>query len=257
MQVYKLSCPLRYFVQFSYFGKPFHGWQIQPNAITVQEKMNHVFSTLLNSKINVVGAGRTDTGVHAKDMWAHFETDQELSVPFIKKANSFFQKDIALLNIYKVEDQAHTRFDAISREYEYHINLLKNPFKTDFAWLVRKEPDMDRMQAAADILFDFTDFTSFSKTRTQTKTNNCKILKAQWSQNDEDLIFTIKADRFLRNMVRAIVGTLLEVGHHKISVDRFKEIVELKDRTKAGESAPAHGLFLTKVEYPQNMLNGK
>lgn len=248
---------MRYFVQLSYFGKPYHGWQIQPNAISVQETLNHVFSTLLNERINLVGAGRTDTGVHAKEMWAHFESDKPLPENLIAKANSFLKEAIAIYQIFEVEDNHHTRFDAISREYEYHITLKKDPFLSDFAWHVRKKPDLVKMQEAANTLFDFIDFTSFSRTRTQTKTNNCKILLANWKQDGDRLIFTIKADRFLRNMVRAIVGTLLEIGHDKKSVEDFRDLILAKDRTRAGESAPAHGLFLTKVEYPQNIINGK
>lgn len=257
MQDYKLSGPLRYFVQLSYFGKPYHGWQIQPNAITVQETLNHVFSTLLNENINLVGAGRTDTGVHAKDMWAHFETDAILDTNFIAKANSFLQEPIAIHQIFEVGDNHHTRFDAVSREYEYHITLKKDPFLSDYAWRVRKKPDLKKMNDAANLLFEFVDFTSFSKSKTQTKTNNCKILKAGWEQQGDRLIFTIKADRFLRNMVRAIVGTLLEIGHDKKTIEEFRELILAKDRTRAGESAPAHGLFLTKVDYPQNIINGK
>ncbi len=257
MQDYKLSRPLRYFVQLSYFGKPYHGWQYQPNAISVQETLNHVFSTLLNEKINLVGAGRTDTGVHAKDMWAHFETDKILPENLVAKANSFLKESIAVYQVFKVEDHHHTRFDAISREYEYHISLKKDPFLSDFAWLIRKKPDIDKMQEAANSLFEFIDFTSFSKSKTQTRTNNCKILLANWEQEGDRLIFTIKADRFLRNMVRAIVGTLIEIGQGKINIEDFRQIILAKDRARAGESAPAHGLFLTKVEYPQNIINGK
>lgn len=248
---------MRYFVQLSYFGKPFHGWQIQPNAISVQEKLNHVLSTLLNEKINVVGAGRTDAGVHAKDMWAHFETEKELPTNLLKRANSFLQEPIALHQIFPVADNHHTRFDAISREYEYHITLEKNPFLTDYAWHIRKKPDLKKMQEGAKVLFEFIDFTSFSRSKTQTRTNNCKILLAHWEQVEDRLIFTIKADRFLRNMVRAIVGTLIDIGHGKRSIEDFRELIEAKDRSRAGESAPAHGLFLTKVEYPQNIINGK
>lgn len=248
---------MRYFVQLSYFGKPFHGWQIQPNAITVQETLNEVFSTLLNQKINVIGAGRTDTGVHAREMWAHFDVEKAISDNFKHKANSFLKNSIALQQVFEVEEDSHSRFDALSREYEYHISLNKDPFKADYAWHIHKKPDIDLMQNAADTLFDFEDFSSFSRSKTQTKTNNCKIMKAVWSVEGDHLIFTIKADRFLRNMVRALVGTLLEVGHKKRTIEAFKELILAKDRTKAGESAPAHGLFLTKVEYPQNILNGK
>lgn len=248
---------MRYFIQLSYFGKPFHGWQIQPNALSVQERLNHVFSTLLNENINIVGAGRTDAGVHAKEMWAHFETEKQLPENLMARANSFLQEPIAIYRIFKVEDHHHTRFDALSREYEYHISLKKDPFLTDFAWHIRKKPDLRKMQEAADMLFEFIDFTSFSRSKTQTKTNNCKILLAKWQEKGDKLIFTIKADRFLRNMVRAIVGTLIEIGHGKKEAIDFRRIIAAKDRSEAGESAPAHGLYLTKVEYPQNIINGK
>jgi tRNA pseudouridine38-40 synthase len=242
-------------VQLSYFGKSFHGWQIQPNAISVQETLNQVFSTLLNTDIYFVGAGRTDTGVHAKEMWAHFEYGGELEENLVNRANRFLKEDIAIYHIVAVDERAHTRFDAISREYEYHIALRKNPFESDFSWYLHKRPDVESMMKATEVLFQFHDFTSFSRSNTQTKTNLCKIMKAQWEEKDHKLIFTIKADRFLRNMVRAIVGTLVQIGQGKRSVESFSEIIEAKDRTLAGESAPAKGLFLTKVEYPKNILN--
>lgn len=246
---------MRYFVQLSYFGKPYHGWQIQPNAISVQETLNKVFSTLLNVEIHFVGAGRTDTGVHAKEMWAHFEFEGKLPIDLVHRANRFLDKDIAVYQVVPVDERAHTRFDAIGREYEYHITLRKDPFEHNLNWYLYKKPNLAKMQEAANMLFEFEDFTSFSKSNTQTKTNLCKIMKAEWVEMDSKLIFTIKADRFLRNMVRAIVGTLVQIGQGKRTIEDFRTLVEAKDRTLAGESAPAKGLFLTKVEYPKNILN--
>ena len=248
---------MRYFVQLSYFGKAYHGWQIQPNAISVQETLNHVFSTLLNRQINMVGAGRTDTGVHAKEMWAHFDFEGELPKKFRNRLNSFLKEDIAIQQIIPVGDGYHTRFDALSREYEYHISLVKDPFASDLSWYLYDKPHVEKMQKAANILFEFEDFTSFSRSKTQTKTNLCRIMKAEWREDATKLIFTIKADRFLRNMVRAVVGTLVEVGREKRSIEGFRDLIMAKDRTLAGESAPACGLFLTKVEYPKSIFDVK
>ncbi|HAD98137.1 MAG TPA: tRNA pseudouridine(38-40) synthase TruA [Cryomorphaceae bacterium] len=243
-------------MQLSYFGKPFHGWQIQPNAISVQESLNKAASTILGEDIYTVGAGRTDTGVHARDMWAHFDGG-ELPDNFLHRMNSLLGPHIALRALYPVKDEAHTRFDALSRTYEYHFVFRKNPFLTNYAWLVYPRPELERMKEAADALFRFEDFSSFSRSRTQTMTNNCKIMKVEWEERDDKLIFTIQADRFLRNMVRAIVGTLVEIGQGKREVGDFADIIAARDRKKAGESAPAHGLYLTKVEYPKDIINGQ
>jgi tRNA pseudouridine38-40 synthase len=241
----------RYFVQLSFKGTQYHGWQIQPNAISVQEVIENAFSTLLQEKVEVTGAGRTDTGVHASFFVLHFEVEKEINdlQKMIFSLNSFLPPDIAIQKIWKVPAEAHARFSALSRTYKYYITSVKNPFTIETVYYFRGNPDMQKMNEAAQILFEYNDFTSFSRLHTDVKTNFCKILRAEWTREGDQLIFTIKADRFLRNMVRAIVGTLLEVGKGKISVADFRKIIEKKDRNAAGTSAPAQGLFLTDVEY--------
>ncbi|MCD6355307.1 MAG: tRNA pseudouridine(38-40) synthase TruA [Prolixibacteraceae bacterium] len=242
----------RYFLQLSYKGTHYHGWQFQPNAISVQEVLEKSLSTILREKISVVGAGRTDTGVHASFFVLHFDAQQEnISENFIYKLNSLLPHDIAVQEIKKVRNDFHARFDALSRTYKYYISTSKNPFRTETTFKYTGTLDIEKMNEAAAILFDFEDFTSFSRLHTDVKTNNCKIYRAEWKAENSQLIFTIKADRFLRNMVRAIVGTLLEVGRGKLSVDDFRKIIEKKDRSAAGASAPAHGLFLADIEYPE------
>lgn len=241
---------MRYFIEFAYKGTKYHGWQYQPNAISVQETLNKALSTIFKTTIDVVGAGRTDAGVHAKQMFAHFNLDTEINVPFyIHKLNSFLPKDIAIIDIHKVNDEAHARFDATKRTYEYYINSKKNAFESDDSWYYNNNLNVEEMNKACKILFDYTDFECFSKIHTDVNTFNCKIYEAFWQQKDDKLVFTISADRFLRNMVRAIVGTMVNIGLEKISLEDFKQIIESKDRSKAGFSVPAHGLYLTKVEY--------
>lgn len=245
---------MRYFIELGYNGKHFHGWQIQPDARSVQEVMERTLSTLLREEIKVVGAGRTDTGVHAKKFFAHFDAEKITDLTgFMFRLNSFLPKQIAVYEIFEVHDEAHARFDAIEREYQYYINLRKNPFLKDFAYLVHKKPDVDLMNKAASCLLEYSDFQCFSRSRSDVKTFNCEIRKAVWTEKDDELIFTIIADRFLRNMVRAVVGTLLEVGYHKISIKEFHEVIKSKDRTRAGASAPARGLYLTEIRYPERI----
>lgn len=244
-------------MQLSYFGKPFHGWQIQPNATSVQESLNKAASTVLREEVYTVGAGRTDTGVHAREMWAHFDSKQTLPENFVHRVNSLVGPHIALQALRPVAEVAHARFDALSRTYEYHFTFCKDPFLTDHAWFIYPRPDLNRMKEAAQALFDFEDFTSFSKSKTQTKTNNCKIHRVEWREDEDKLVFTIQADRFLRNMVRAIVGTLVEIGQGKRDVSDLASIIAAKDRKRAGESAPAHGLYLTQVEYPKEIIHGR
>ena len=243
----------RYFLQCSYNGTNYHGWQIQPNAISVQEIFENALATILREKISVVGAGRTDTGVHASFFILHFESavSEIDSEKMVYKLNSFLPQDIAVQNIWNVNNDTHARFSALSRTYKYFISTKKNPFKTDTTYKYSNQLDIIKMNEATKILFNYEDFTSFSRLHTDVKTNNCKIYLAEWKQENSQLIFTIKADRFLRNMVRAIVGTLLEVGKGKLSVNDFKKIIELKDRGAAGASAPAQGLFLVDIEYPE------
>lgn len=242
----------RYFARLNYKGTRFHGWQIQPNAISVQEEIEKALSTIMRESISVVGAGRTDTGVHASFYILHFETEKPISNPekLVYRLNRFLPADIAFEKIWHVDNEMHARFSALSRTYKYYIVQQKNPFRTETSYEYLLPLDIDKMNEAALLLFEYTDFTSFSKLHTDVKTNNCKIYFAEWKQENTKLVFTIKADRFLRNMVRAIVGTLLEVGKGKLSVNDFRTIIEAKNRKYAGTSAPAQGLFLVDVEYP-------
>ena len=242
----------RYFVRLSYKGTRFHGWQIQPNAVTVQEILQKSFSLLLRKNIAVTGAGRTDSGVHAINYIAHFDTETKIDDinQLIYKLNSFLNQDIAIHDIFLVRKEMHARFSAISRTYEYRIHQNKNPFLNDVSYYIFEKLDFTAMNSAAQLLFDYSDFTSFSKLHTDTKTNLCKIYRAEWIKKDNQYIFIITADRFLRNMVRAITGTLFDVGKGKITETNFRQIIENKNRSSAGVSVPAHGLFLTGITYP-------
>ncbi len=242
---------LRYFIEFAYKGTNYHGWQYQPNAVTVQETLNTALSTLLKAEVDLVGAGRTDTGVHAKQMFAHFDVDTKIEVaPFIFKANSFLPKDIAITNVHLVHNEAHARFDATQRTYHYYIHQNKNAFECNDSWYYHQNLDIQIMNKACEILMQHTDFECFSKVNTDVNTFNCAISKAVWTKNLDAIVFEISADRFLRNMVRAIVGTLINLGTGKITLNDFQQIIESKDRSKAGFSAPAQGLYLTEVKYP-------
>ena len=241
---------LRYFIELSYKGTRYHGWQIQPDANTVQEEITNAITTILQENIQIVGAGRTDAGVHASQMFAHFDTFKILSKEFVFKFNSLLPNDIVIKSLKKVSENTHARFDAVSRSYEYRVLLGRNPFLLETTWqLHQKELAIEKMNDAAKILFEYEDFESFSKVKTDVKTFNCIITKAVWILEGERLIFYITANRFLRNMVRAIVGTLVEVGLGKKSIEDFKKIIESKKRSEAGVSVPAQGLFLTKVNY--------
>ncbi|QQX76910.1 MULTISPECIES: tRNA pseudouridine(38-40) synthase TruA [Aequorivita] len=245
---------MRYFIEIAYNGKNYFGWQRQPEQISVQQVLEETISTLLRKDIKLTGAGRTDTGVHAKQLFAHFDFDEiENFDEFIFRMNSFLPKDISVKNIFEVTEDAHARFDAVEREYEYLISLKKDPFSQDFAFQINNKPALDLMNQAAEMLFTHRDFQCFSRSKTDVKTYNCTIVKAFWKATDNKLIFTIAADRFLRNMVRAIVGTLLDVGYGKTTLEEFKRILKSKRREEAGASAPAHGLYLTKVIYPDNI----
>jgi tRNA pseudouridine38-40 synthase len=241
---------MRYFIKLAYNGTLYHGWQYQPNASSVQETMNKAVSTLLNSEISIMGAGRTDTGVHAKEMYAHFDFETPFDIPtLVHKLNSFLPKDIAVYDIIAVQDEAHARFDALKRTYEYHINIFKDPFLQEQSWYFHQKLDVVLMNEAAKLLFNHIDFQCFSKVNTDVNTFDCTIFEASWKQNSNQLIFTISANRFLRNMVRSIVGTLVNVGLNKITLDDFNTIIVNKNRDKAGFSVPAHGLYLTEIEY--------
>ncbi|WP_158962734.1 tRNA pseudouridine(38-40) synthase TruA [Myroides fluvii] len=243
---------MRYFIEFAYNGTAYHGWQLQPNARTVQQTLTEAISTLLRQPIELVGAGRTDAGVHAKQMFAHFDYDLPFdSSTLIQKMNSFLPPDIVVYQFHSVTEEAHARFDATYRTYEYHMHLFKDAFAHPLSYYHHRPLDIALMNQAAQILFEYEDFECFSKTHTDVFTFNCTIYKAEWAFIDNNqLIFTVSANRFLRNMVRAIVGTLINVGLHKITLDDFRTIIESKDRGQAGFSVPGKGLFLTKVGYP-------
>lgn len=243
---------MRYFLEFAYNGTHYHGWQLQPNTKTVQETLTHAISTLLRTPIELVGAGRTDAGVHAKQMYAHFDFDEPFEkATLVQKMNSFLPEDIVVFDIHTVAEDAHARFDATARTYEYHMHLFKDAFCNDLSFYHFRPLNVGLMNEAAKILFEYEDFECFSKTHTDVFTFNCTIYKAEWEVKDNNkLVFTVSANRFLRNMVRAIVGTLINVGLEKITLDDFRKIIESKNRGNAGFSVPGKGLFLTKVSYP-------
>ncbi len=245
----------RYFIQLSYQGTNYHGWQIQANAQTIQGVLESSMSTVLGEKIGLVGAGRTDTGVHAHIYFAHFDCDKDLetnSEKMVFQLNGILPSDIAVQKIFRVNPDDHARFSAISRTYEYHISRVKDPFRREFEHLYLGKIDIESMNKACKVLFKHSDFTSFSKLHSQTETNNCKIYQARWDelQSGAKLVFTIKADRFLRNMVRAVVGTLLQIGTGKIEAGSLDSIILQKNRSASGPSAPAKGLILKDIEYP-------
>ncbi|HET7361485.1 MAG TPA: tRNA pseudouridine(38-40) synthase TruA [Salinimicrobium sp.] len=245
---------LRYFLELAYMGKAYHGWQKQPNVISVQEMVENSLFTIVRKPIEIVAAGRTDAGVHAKQIFAHFDYEEKPDPDFVFKLNSLLPKDIAVLNIWKVKLNAHARFDAISRAYEYHIVQKKDPFAFEASYLIKRKLDVELMNLAAKILLEYTNFKSFSRSRTDVKTYNCNIESAFWEKKDDRLIFHIKANRFLRNMVRAIVGTLLEIGLGKMQIEEMHKIIESQNRSAAGASVPAHGLYLTEIKYPKQIF---
>lgn len=242
---------MRYFITFSYDGTAYHGWQIQPHSVSVQEEIQKALSTLLRRPMEVVGAGRTDTGVHARKMFAHFDSEYELECPqLVYKLNKLLPRDIAVQQVERVADDMHARFSAKSRTYNYYVHLDKNPFLRSYSWQVYGNPDFELMNRAAAVLMEYTDFTSFSKVNTDTKTNDCTITEAHWDRvADGQWRFTITANRFLRNMVRAIVGTLMEVGRGRMTIEQLRNVVDAKDRCRAGDSVPGNALFLVDVKY--------
>lgn len=241
---------MRYFIEFSYDGTHFFGYQIQPSQITVQEEMEKALSTLLRKPIKITGAGRTDTGVHAKKIFAHFDFEEALSDNLVYRLNGFLPESIGVKRIFKVSDEDHARFSATYRTYHYYISLEKDPFTVQNAWQHwRKKLDVDAMNEACKILFEYEDFTSFARLHADNKTNLCKIYQAEWDVNGDELKFTIKANRFLRNMVRAIVGTMVEIGVGKLKPTDLHRIIQEQHRNSAGTSAPAQGLFLADVGY--------
>lgn len=249
----------RYFIYFSYDGTDYHGWQYQPDAVSVQQKLEEVLSLVLRRKTSVVGAGRTDAGVHARMMVAHYETDTEMEAEKVTfKLNCLLPSDIAVYRIIPVSPEAHARFSAVSRMYRYYVTLSKSPFYSRYATRLYYTLDFDKMNEAAALLLDYTDFGCFCKAHSDNKTNICHISTARWYRQEEGLYyFEVRADRFLRNMVRAIVGTLLEVGRGKTTLSQFEDIIKSGNRSHAGDSVPAQGLFLEDIVYPQEILLGE
>jgi len=245
----------RYFIELAYYGKAYHGWQIQPNALTVQESLTKAISTILRKDISIVGAGRTDTGVHASHFVAHFDwMGQALSTSeLLNKLNRFLPDSIRIDNIQLVDPRTHSRFSASKRTYHYLISREKSPFLSEYSWFLPYSLDIHLMNEAASLLLETKDFTSFARLHADNKTNICQLSKAVWIEKEGLIVFEISSDRFLRNMVRAIVGSLVEVGKSKISLDDFAGIIQKKDRSAAGQSAPAHGLFLSRIDYPTEL----
>lgn len=240
----------RFFIYLGYNGEKYCGWQSQPNGVAVQAMIERALETLLRVSIPIVGAGRTDAGVHAREMIAHFDFDGSLPSDLTERLNRVLPKDIVIYKILSVTDNAHARFDACSRLYRYYVTTRKDPFGHLFKYKIHGNVDLDKMNSCAKVLFDYEDFTSFSKLHTDVKTNNCQIMKAFWEEVDGDYVFTIQANRFLRNMVRSIVGTLLDAGRGKLDERGIARIIEAKDRCVAGTSVPGHALFLDEVNYP-------
>ncbi|MBQ4291133.1 MAG: tRNA pseudouridine(38-40) synthase TruA [Muribaculaceae bacterium] len=252
----------RYFMQLSYNGAPFHGWQTQPNAITVQQTIEEAMATVLRRQVAITGAGRTDAGVNARKMMAHFDLPADLLgigddkiEPFVRAINHLCGHDIAIKSVFPVKPDAHARFDATSRTYKYFMHYGKSPFLKNFSWQIPRDGlDLEAMNLAAELLLDVDDFTSFSKLHTDVKTNICHVTQAEIYTDHFGMAFTITADRFLRNMVRAIFGTLVDVGRGKLSIDGFRRVIDARDRCEAGTSMPPHPLFLWDITYPNNIF---
>ncbi len=242
----------RYFIKLGYRGAPFHGWQLQPNAISVQEEVEKALTTVLRVPVSVVGAGRTDTGVNARVMYAHFDYDGVLPEQgrLLVSLNRLVGRDIAIHDIIPVAGDSHARFDATERTYKYFVAFEKTPFFYPLSWHCPHGLDIDKMNEAAKLLLETEDFTSFAKLHSDAKTNICKVTQAEWNMENEDIaVFTISADRFLRNMVRAVVGTLVDVGRGKMTLEEFREVINRKDRCAAGQSMPGEALFLWDIKY--------
>ena len=248
----------RYFLRLSFVGKNYHGWQVQPNAITVQQVLNTAISKILREEISLVGAGRTDTGVHASYFIAHFDTESDFPAEdkhqFIFRINGILPHDIAINDVAKVGGKQHARFDAIERTYQYYVSTIKDPFWYDFTHFIHSHINIDKMNQAAEILCQYDNFKCFTRSRSGVKTYECQINHASWKKDDHLLVFTIRANRFLRNMVRAVVGTMLDIGFHKTEPDHMHAIISSQDRSNAGKSALAKGLFLTDITYPYTIF---
>jgi len=250
---------MRYFISLAYDGTAYHGWQAQKNAISIQKVLTDALGMMLREPVSLTGCGRTDTGVHARQYFAHFETEKEMgkaqAAKLVFKLNSYLARDIAIGQIFQVRADAHARFSAILRTYKYYISLQKDPFLVNQSWYHYGNIDMEMMNRGAELIMKYSDFTSFSKVDSDTKTKICKVSEARWEKNGSLLVFTISADRFLRNMVRAIVGTLLDLGTGKMNLRELRMVIEAKNRSDAGDSVPACGLFLERVVYPGDVLS--
>jgi tRNA pseudouridine38-40 synthase len=245
----------KFFIEISYLGTHFHGWQIQENANSVQEILQDALSIVLRKPIGITGCGRTDTGVHAYQHYSHFYAEAaQFGEAFIHQINSILPHDISVKNIIRVHESAHARFDPVSRIYEYRLYFKKNPFQKGLACYFPYFPNLELMTQAAEVLKEYSDFSCFSKTHTQVKTHICTIFKTKWYWDGDILIFEIEADRFLRNMVRAIVGTLLQIGWGEINIKELRKIILSGDRSRAGASVSPEGLYLKRIIYPYELL---
>lgn len=246
----------RYFTELSFSGTRYHGWQLQPNAPSVQAEMENALKTLMHSDIKTTGAGRTDTGVHARKFVAHFDTDHILPTnpgDFMYKMNAVLPQDIAVRKIFPVRPDAHARYSAVSRTYKYTLSLVKDTFHSEYTWYYPVKLDVALLNRSAQELQKVNDFKSFAKLHSDVKTHYCHIFEARWDEEEEKLVFTVRANRFLRNMVRAIVGTMVEIGRGKIELSQLKNIIDGRNRSLAGYSVPARGLTLYEIEYPENI----
>ncbi|NME68138.1 tRNA pseudouridine(38-40) synthase TruA [Flammeovirga aprica] len=247
---------MRYFAEIAYLGTNYHGWQVQPNAETAQGHLDYVLSKLLGKEINTIGSGRTDTGVHCSQQYAQFDYDGDLSGKnFLHRVNSFLSHDIAVNSLWQVDEEAHARFDATKRSYRYDIVLGKSPFKQGLVWQYFRHPDFDKLQEAAKVLLEFEDFTAFSKKHADVHTHICDIMQSYWTKEGDTLSFHIQANRFLRGMIRIIVGNMMEVGMGRMTTDYMRETLATKSRERAAKFlAPAQGLFLSEVLYPEEIF---
>ncbi|MEI7490844.1 MAG: tRNA pseudouridine(38-40) synthase TruA [Bacteroidota bacterium] len=252
---------MRYFISLAYDGTHYHGWQAQKNAISIQTVLSDALCMMLKESISLTGCGRTDAGVHAREYFAHLDLERDLSLSqlnkLVFKLNSYLGKDIAIRRIFHVRNDAHARFSASLRTYKYYISMEKDPFLVNKSYYHYGPIDIDMMNRGAELIMKYSDFTSFSKVDSDTKTRICKVSHARWERSENLLIFTISADRFLRNMVRAIVGTLLDLGTGKMSLRDLKLVIEAKNRSDAGDSVPAGGLFLERVVYPDDITGDR
>jgi len=246
---------LKYFFEISYNGSNYHGWQIQNNAVSIQQVIQEKLYQLLNQRIEITGSGRTDTGVHARQQFFHADFIEELNCDDFKyHLNAVLPADIAILSIKRVKDSANARFDALARTYSYEIIKTKDPFKIDLAYMYHKSLDLEKLNKASKLLLGKNNFEAFSKVKTQVNNFNCEVFSAFWQQEGSTICFRIEANRFLRGMVRAIVGTLLMVNEGKIQITDIDKIINSKKRSRAGRSAPPEGLFLSKIKYPEHIF---